>query len=249
MKPHVSISYGFSEDNRYHLSSVPESIQLAIYKYKLFTDLKDEMLKQLRRGKIDVRVIHLPLDTLRIDHNDALNMIKELRAEVGCHKFVIHPNKGIKSFLDFFLGSDPKDIILCVENFQWKRGKELRSPLQIIDFIHSLRYEFYYALDNIRLCFDTSHAEEMWFDYKLMSFLLPYIEVIHLSNRVSTGKNKEQHMAFNSGKGELNLIGFVKELLSRYNWNREIILEYAPAYHPKLIQNAYYLRKLIDERR
>lgn len=248
MKPNVSISYGFSEDNRYHLSKIPESIQLAIYKYKLFTDLKETIYKQIQKGNIDVKVIHLPLDTLRIDHNDALSMITELREKIGCYKFVIHPNKGIKSFLDFFLGSDPGDIILCVENFQWKKGKELRSPLQIIDFIHELRYQFYYAMDNIRLCFDTSHAEEIWFDYKLMSFLLPYINVIHLSNRISTGKDKEQHMAFNSGKGELNLVGFVKELVSRYKWSGNIVLEYAPNYHHKLIQNAYYLRRLIDER-
>ena len=36
----VSISYGFGNENRYNLSTVPKNIQLALYKYELYSESK-----------------------------------------------------------------------------------------------------------------------------------------------------------------------------------------------------------------
>jgi len=238
----VSISFGINRDNIHNLPSTPNSVQLGVYKYELYEELKYQIFDHLTQTT--VQVIHLPIDILRNESNVILTMMKTLRTMTGCKKFVIHPNKNIKSFLNYFLKNDPLDLVLCVENFQWKRKKEFRSPLETVEFINFLRQEYESAQDNIRLCFDTSHAEEVWFDFKIMSYLLPYIDVIHLSNRVG----KSQHMPFNIQNGDLNLVGFVKELISRYKWSGDIVLEYMDQYHHRLNANAFYLKRLINER-
>jgi len=242
----VSISYGFGPDNRYKLSNTPESIQLAIYKYSIYESMRDEMISEIHTGNINVNAVHLPLDTLKTEPSKIMVMIEDLMAETNCKKYVIHPNKNIERFVDHFIPFSPKDTILCIENFQWKRKKVFRSPLQTIEFIHYLRHSYGYenVYNKLRLCFDTSHAEDIWFDYKIMSHLLNYIDVIHLSNR----KGKSQHMPFNSDGCDLNLVGFIKELISRYKWYGDIVLEYMPEYHHRLVPNAQYIKKLINER-
>jgi hypothetical protein len=93
------------------------------------------------------------------------------------------------------------------------------------------------------MCIDTSHIEETWFDYKIMYKLLQFTSVIHLSNRA---KGVGQHMPFNSEKGELNLVGFVRDLKHRYNWNGKIILEYMAEYQDKIEKNANYVKRLVE---
>ena len=92
------------------------------------------------------------------------------------------------------------------------------------------------------MCLDTSHTEDIWFDHRIMSYLLKYTSVIHLSNRAQ----RAQHLPFNSEKGDLQLVGFVRELKYKYNWSGDIVLEYMPEYQDKLIKNLMYLRRLIQ---
>ncbi len=238
----VGVSYGFGSDNRYNdTGKIPPSIQLALYKYELYVEQKKEIFKAVSESHTHVKVVHMPLDFLRQDAWPMFEMIKELRDEVGCCTFIVHPNKGIKEFISRFLHENVKGVTLCIENFPWRKKKELRNPLKMIEFIGLLRESHDLISSRIRLCLDTSHTDDIWFEYQLMYFLLPYTDVIHLSNR----EGRNQHLPFNSGKGDLNLVGFVKDLKGRYNWSGTIILEYMPEHRYKLKPNAEYINRLL----
>lgn len=239
----ASISYGFGLENRYNLNSIPKNIQLAVYKSEQFWEKSQTIVEQLKENDISVNVVHLPLDTLRQEPDDIFKMIDFLHSSTECRKFVIHPNKLIKNFLSYYKESykDRSSIQLCIENFPWRKKKELRSPLEIIGFIEWL--ENRNVERNLASTFDTSHAEKLWFDDRIMSYLLPYISVIHLSNRIG----RKQHLPFNISGGDLNLVGFVQKLRHKFHWNGDIVLEYMPEYHVKLFKNHQYLEKLIGE--
>jgi len=243
----VSVSYGFGSDNRYNdTGPLPQSIQLALYKYELFQQQKKKIFKLLSRNHTHVKVVHMPLDFLRHEPQLMIDMIKEVRDEVGSFKFIVHPNKGIQDFI-ILCNADPTlwDVQLCIENFQWRKKKKLRNPLKIIEYIGFMRQATLFRgdppIENFRLCLDTSHTENIWFEYQMMYYLLPYTSVIHLSNR----EGRNQHLPFNTSKGELNLVGFVKDLKKRYNWSGDIVLEYMPEYRYKLERNADYIRRLL----
>ena len=244
----VSVSYGFGGDNRYNEPGpIPPKIQLALYKYDLYTEQKKKIFKALSRGHVHVKVVHMPLDFLRQDMHLMMEMIKELRDEVGAFKFIVHPNKGIEKFLDYFIfNEDIWDVKLCIENFPWRKKKALRNPLKIIEHMWRMRCGALLSNgpgDLLEMCLDTSHTDNIYFDYQMMSYILQYTSVIHLSNR----EGRKQHLPFNTGKGDLNLVGFVKELKNRYKWSGDIVLEYMPEYRHKLYQNVQYINKLLGQ--
>lgn len=167
-------------------------------------------------------------------------MIDLFRSEFECRYFVIHPNKLIKQFVSFFQ-TTKRDAILCIENFQWRKKKVLRTPLEIIDYINWINEP--HENPCARMTFDTSHAEEIWFDHRIMSFLLKHISIIHLSNRIG----KKSHLPFNVPGGDLNLVGFVLDLKHKYHWNGDIVLEYMEEHSHKLYKNHQYLKRLLGE--
>ncbi|MHA1815665.1 MAG: hypothetical protein ACTSX1_06640 [Candidatus Heimdallarchaeaceae archaeon] len=232
----VCISYGFGEGNRFAQETIPDKIQLAIYKYDIFMELKDDAFKALNEHGTDVKVVHLPLDTLRRELSDIDKLIEVCIYETGCRTFVIHPNKNIFQFIDHFIerwGYD-NTAKLLIETFGWRSKKQLRGPLDILQV----------CIENpeLEMVIDTSHIETLWFDHKIMPTLLKYTPVIHLSNRA---KGFGSHMPFNSANGELKLVGFVRDLKYRYNWNGDIVLEYMPEHKDKLMKNKKYLERLL----
>lgn len=231
----VSISYGFGPDNRYKLKHIPVNIQLSLYKYKLWEDHKNEIVDTIYKENIRVNVVHLPLDTMSQSFDKIHGMIQVLRGTILCKKFVVHPNKGIKFFIQSFLELE-NDTQLCVENFQYKQKKELRNILYIIE--ECIRYD----TPRLKACLDTSHTEDTWFHPHILPYILKHTSVIHLSNRK---KGTGLHLPFNMQDGELNLVGFVKDLSKRHQWKGDIVLEYMGDYHHKLFKNHDYLVRLL----
>ena len=229
----VSISYGFGKDNRYNDERIPKSIQLALYKYHLWDEQKDDIVNAIYQNNISVKAVHLPLDTMKRQFGEILELIKILHSTVLCNKFVIHPNKGIHAFIQQFLNTGI-DAQLCIENFQHRKKKEFRNPLYIIEKC------IQYGTPRLRVCLDTSHTEGHWFHPHIMPYILNYTSIIHLSNRK---KGKGSHIPFNMQDGDLNLVGFVKELKKRYHWKGDIVLEYMPEYRYKLHKNQEYLMR------
>jgi len=50
----TSISYGFGKDNRYKLDRIPVDIQLAVYKYNIWEENQDEIIRSLSYILIEV---------------------------------------------------------------------------------------------------------------------------------------------------------------------------------------------------
>ena len=231
----VAVSWRPSRDNSYSLKDVPVDIQLALYKYEVYDNNKELILKEIEENPFKVRVVHLPLDTLKFSFNKANELMDEIFKRCGCTNYVIHPNKDIEKFLKYMQAKSPQ--IACVETFAWRKKKVFRSPLEIIEACHKWR--------NTWMTIDTSHIEDTWFDYKIMYHLLKYTKVIHLSNRA---KGLGSHLPFNHPEGELKLVAFVRDLKFRYNWNGIIVLEYMKEYSDKLIKNCMYIKRLLQEK-
>jgi len=237
----VAISYGFGADNRYNLEEIPPKIQLASYKFDPLIENQDKIIDTLEKAGTNLLVVHLPLDVLHQDKDEILDVIFTFNQTFACNHFVIHPNKGIEDFLDYYLENKlmklpvKYDYSLCIETFQWRKKKKIRSPLDIME----------YCIKNpeFSMCIDTSHIESIWFDHKIMRTLLKYTSVIHLSNRA---KGHGSHMPFNSPHGDLNLVGFIKDLKHIYKWNGIIVLEYMPEHQDKLLKNYYYAKRLLE---
>lgn len=234
----VSVSFGFEDDNRYKIKieEVPKNIQLSIWKYDSFSESKIQLLKD---NNISINAIHLPFDILRRYSHHMIEWIEHLYQITKTTKFIIHPNKNIIEFINFWIFNQSKkempEYKLYIENFQWRKKKIMRTPLDIVEYC--IQYPNY-----LGLCLDTSHTEEIWFESKIMRTLLKHSSLIHLSNRYG----KMSHMPFNIGKGNLNLISFVNNL--KYTgWSGDIILEYMPQYNNKLIKNYYYLKGHLNE--
>lgn len=231
----VSISYGFGKENRYNLESIPQSIQLALHKYEKCVTFRDEIYRNIEENNINVVAVHMPLDILKIPFKNAVDMIEDLYEHIECKNFVFHPNKGFTDFITNLI-SICQHLNICIETFGWKSNKELRTPLNIIEFILSARGA------NLSMVLDTSHVDEVWFDHRVLPFLLDYTSIIHLSNRA---KGVGQHLPFNDHRGSLNLVMFVKELKRRYHWNGDIVLEYMEDYKHKLQKNSEYIMELL----
>jgi hypothetical protein len=232
----LSASFGISNKeslNKIKKAEVP--IQLGLYKVGPYIELESEILEIVQSNNIVVNVVHLPINCLSFDFQQTINVVKLFKKVCGCYKYVIHPNRNIRDFLNFFINDAVSDNLeLCIETFQWRRRKPLRSPLDI--------YEACLSSPNFKITFDTSHVEDVWFDHKIFKFLAPKISVIHLSNR--TGRH--QHKPFNCSDGDLNLESFVKLLKRNYNWEGDIVLEYMAEYSDKIYGNLSYLEKLLE---
>lgn len=235
----VAISYGFGDDNRYNLEEIPPNIQLASYKHDPLMEHQDKIIDALEKAGTNLLVVHLPLDFLHQKPHEVNSLIFKFNQKFACQHFVVHPNKGIEDFLDYYRGNrltkGKYDYTLCIETFQWRKKKKIRSPLDIMEYC--IKYP------EFSMCIDTSHIESIWFDYKIMYKLLKYTSVIHLSNRA---KGHGSHMPFNSPHGDLNLVGFVKDLKNRYRWSGIIVLEYMPEHQHKLLKNYYYIQRLLQ---
>jgi hypothetical protein len=232
----TSISYGFGNSDLNIIDNIKYPIQLGLYKYEEWLKIKDDLIKKLKEKKIDIRVVHLPIDCLRYSINEILDMVDLFIIEFGCSKFVIHPNKGIEKFLKEQANKTISSMMeMCVENFPYKSKKSLRSPLNIHDLCN--------IYPNVKMTFDTSHSDDIWFDYKTFGYLIDKISVIHLSNRI---KEKNMiHTYFNIVDGDINLVGFVKDLKKRYNWSGDIVLEYMSQYKDHCERNIKYVERLV----
>ena len=248
----ISTSFGIGDrESLKFLNKVTLPIQLGLYKYEIYEELKYELFDILKEKEIQINVIHLPINILKQKSEVILKMIDTLIGLFGTTTFVIHPNRGIKELIkgwmdimfDKYENIENNPFNLCIENFQWKRKKVFRSPLEIIEFQLELeQYGIYqFAPFKISSTFDTSHAEEVWFDYRVIKYILKHTSVIHLSNRIG----KKQHMPFNIQNGDLNLTGFAKQLKRNFNWRGDIVLEYLSDYAHKLTPNYYYLERLL----
>jgi len=167
----TSISYGFGNSTLDIIDEIKFPIQLGLYKYDEWLKIQDDIIKKLKENKIEIRVVHLPINSLHYTIKEILDMVELFIVEFGCCKFVIHPNKGIEKFLKEQSNKTISSMMeMCVENFSYKNKKALRSPLNIHDLCK--------IYPNVKIAFDTSHSDEIWFDCKTFGYLVDKISVI-----------------------------------------------------------------------
>lgn len=231
----ATVSYRPSEDNNYLIDQISTNIQLALFKYDLYEAHRGIILEQVEKNPEKIKVVHLPLDSLRIPLKHIEKLIRDIYQRSECTNFVIHPNKGIEKFLNEFSFKD-LNMTLCVETFAWRKKKVYRSPLEIIEACMIFK--------NTRMTIDTCHIEDIWFDHKILPYLLKFTNVIHLSNRA---KGLGSHIPFNHPEGELKLVPFVRDLKYKYKWNGTIVLEYMKEHSHKLIKNLRYIESLLGD--
>jgi len=232
----LATSFGVREESIDWIKNIRTPVQLGIFHSSIFNNLRFTSSEELRRNKIEVVAVHLPIDCYKLTPYEIFEVMNYYKDWHGVKKFVVHPNYGIENFINEFSFRTPV-YELCIENFQWKRKKPLRTPLNIYDVCR--------GTENIRMAFDTSHAEDVWFDKKIFSYLVDMISVIHLSNR--TGKIK--HKPFNCMDGDINLVSFVRDLQEEYDWSGDLVLEYSKDYKHKLYENISYLEKILKVER
>ena len=160
----VAISFRPVNDENVTLRQIPVPIQLALYQYDIYIQNRNMILKEIKENFNKIKVVHLPIDTLKVPFEKVYDMVRDIFIQCGCKNFVIHPNKNIENFLQDFR-TIPL-VSLCVETFAWKKKKVYRTPLEIIEAC--LRYK------NVWMTIDTCHIEELWFDPKILSYLLKY---------------------------------------------------------------------------
>jgi len=229
------ISYPlYDEESIKNIDYMNVFLQISIFKTSIFQENKELILDSLSKNKDKIKVIHLPIDCLSVlNVHDLIELIDELSFSSDCQYFVIHPNKGIIQFTNYFLRHRIGRYNLSIETFQWRKKKELRSPLNI--------YEICLQSNSLSITFDTSHVSDVWFNHEIIPFLLSKISVIHLSNRIG----KQQHLPFNIQNGDLNLVSFVRELKYKYKWYGYIVLEYMKQHSSYLHKNLKYLDLLL----
>jgi len=215
---------------RNHSIHIP--IQLSISENITYFKFKEDMISIIKDKNIHVNVVHLPPNCLSLKFSEIVDLIDFFYYNINVQKFVIHPNRSITEFINYFVYHE-RPYELCIENFLWKRKKELRSPLQI--------YEACRSFQNVKITFDTSHSEIVWFEDKVFSYLLPKISVIHLSNRV----DRKGHHPFPAERGEINLVSFLSKFRRDYKWSGDIVLEYMPEHSNKLYPNWLYMNRLL----
>lgn len=188
-----------------------------------------------------ILAVHLPSrtpDFVEVEPGFAHTLVGDLTLLNEDVLLVIHPNVRIKDALVTLAYELGVRQTICIENFQYRKKKELRTPLEISEYC--IEHDELFAM-----CFDTTHAEDYWYEYPLMDFILRRTKIIHLSNR----KGKEQHIPFNTGGADINLSAFVNDLIPRYKWkDGVIILEYMWEYKYKFWKNAEYILRLLEEK-
>ena len=246
IKVGVGVGIGLRRDIEFALEYARHGVgvQLSFFQPKVwFEHFRKSLDLFEKEGLTDkILAVHLPSrtpDFVEVEPGFVHTLVGDLALLNEDVLLVIHPNVRIKDALVTLAYEHCVRQTICIENFQVRKKKELRSPLEIAEYC--IQHNELFAM-----CFDTTHAEEYWYEYPLLDFILRRTKIIHLSNR---SKEKRQHIPFNSGGAALNLVAFVNDLIPRYKWkDGVIILEYMYEYKHKFWKNVEYIRRLLGEK-
>jgi len=213
-------------------------IELAFVCVDNFLKTKNkEIIHKIEISGLTASSIHAPhVSILDSKLNNVLYKLRALSRDLKVKNIVIHPSfANIKS--KEVLGSIEQiktilcDFNVCIERFTSKR--RWVSTLEEFKYINK---EF-----GFKCCYDYSHVpqgnEETIIDY------LPFTPIIHVSNR--KGENTQHQRLFDQSCN-LDYTKIVK-ILKEYSFTGELVLEYLPAYHKYLIEDAQRLEELIYE--
>lgn len=219
------------------------SIELAFHRPKAFLKLNHaKICRQIRDARwVNVCAIHLP--TVKLDDFDLSSRIiqkaVDMAMTLGCRDLVIHPPKiameRVKNFLNNAITPllETSGTRLCWETFL-SRKRLFHDPYQIAMFASG-------KPEAHAICYDTAHMREQNDVMRELCENLPYIRVLHASNR--TIDHKRLHLPIFHPEGVLNF-SEILHMLRKANFQGLFVLEYSLEFQKEQWTDYLVLKRL-----
>lgn len=218
-------------EERYSNIKVPVEVALPYY-WDIYEPIRvhlTEIADKIRSYRTEVLSVHA-VQSYITDENFLIwgKEIADFAKAINTTNITLHPNnvkkgksaqeyaiRNLKYFADLY----KDEIVFCIETF--KGSRRVFTPDEIVNF-------------NLPMTLDTSHIHD---DKKIWGLLKDYGENI-----------KNVHLSAKDGnKQHLPIDNFCKEVviyLMKNKWNGNVILEYLPEFHNRLLTDLEFLQTI-----
>ncbi len=221
-------------EERYSNPNVPVEVALPYY-WNIYEPVREhlpEIARKIKSSHVEVLSIHAVQAPITDEKFKVWGKeIADFAKMLGVKTITLHPNninkdkivqekalENLKYFTDLY----KNEIIFCIETFEGKR--RVFTPDEIVSF-------------NLPMTIDTAHIKD---DKKIWELLKDYkenIKNVHLSAK----EGNRQHLPIDS---------FCKEVISfliEDKWNGNVILEYLPEFHGRILTDLESLKSNTEE--
>ena len=221
-------------EERYSNPNVSVEVALPYY-WNIYEPVRErlpEIARKIKSSHVEVLSIHAVQAPITDEKFKVWGKeIADFAKMLGVKTITLHPNninkdkivqekalENLKYFTDLY----KNEIIFCIETFEGKR--RVFTPDEIVSF-------------NLPMTIDTAHIRD---DKKIWEFLKAYkenIKNVHLSAK----EGNKQHLPIDS---------FCKEVISYLiedKWNGNVILEYLPEFHGRILTDLESLKSNTEE--
>lgn len=249
----LGISAFINQNNNNFLKEYSgHNLQIEFYKKNDFDFArKSHLAQKLKEWNVKIISAHLPVDLdfknlneiqdhiiatyqeFLENNNAAMSFFQD--NNIINTALTLHPKYKVDldySSFSIMLENLPANITIALENFPYKRKKTLRTPLDIVEICAKYNH--------FSMTLDLAHLQyhNLWLDDRILSHLLKYTSIIHLSNR-SGGKT---HIPIK--EGDINIERFLNNLKIN-KWNGDIFLEYRINYKDKLLKDLEWVKEFL----
>jgi len=123
-------------------------------------------------NNITMESVHLPTKDMNTD------LVHEIMCLFNVEKATIHAHDNV---LEMLMGELSWKV--CLENFPYKSNRKYRTPIDIIYEVGKNK--------KLGMTLDICHAESFWMEPIILSSLLKYTDILHLSNKLWDKRPKD----------------------------------------------------------
>ena len=231
--PSVGIFIECEQDVAY-LEEATKNLGLNVHLSFYDRTLYDKYKHDCSDASAYITSVHLPKGLTVSDYSES-GLVGEARGLFNVDLFNVHPwSPDLSAIADVV---KQEGYTLCLETFRKGQG----SPFWLLEtFGEALRE------DHLGLCVDFSHLELDLANYGFLKGLLPYMKMIHASNRLQD----DQHLPVFHQGCDTNAQGYMSRLLDVKDFPvREVVLEYMPKYRDKYVKQFAWLNTIILQKR
>ena len=244
----VGIRASFPEEKGYDwfnfLKSLEtiECIEVAFYRPEVFRKISiDKVIHPFEHLKIKVSSVHMAHERITKPNEffETLTKTVAIAKRLRCENIVIHPSNAkledIKGFIEQKINPllEKEEIYICWETFAGKR-RFLSGIEEIVEFCKGQTRYF--------ACYDFSHLLKP--QESVISEIreyLNFIRIFHLSN----WSEQRQHLPVFTEEGSLDF-KIILRVLKQEEFKGDLILEYLPEFHRKLIKDCLKVKKMLE---